>query len=442
MLQQHRAVSATAAAAAAAGGVPNMDSVATESPADAQQPGTTPPPAAAAAAAAAASPQQIGMPEELLSTGQAGDAAPAQEPGSDQPDLVQVAFNEVYAAQQNLLNQGAAADPQDIEELSHILQQVLAAAEPQHEEQLREVLGQQQRLLSAQEAYLAETEVENERVWPELPPLRLPSGLAQARVSTASAGAATLTPPQQPLEAQPRPAWDDDSPQNWALQHSRLQQQHQDEVMGDAASTRSNSSGGNSAWQQQQQSGPGLGGVDGLRTPTNLHQQSTVFVTQQHLQRSMAPEDRLAAAAAAYEAAESGGKPLQQLLELNRGKAGTRSSRGGRASIASSVTLDAGHSVSHQDSQQLYRQQQEQAYSRAASMKQQAAEYDGAAPAYTADSCSGSELDLEDAARSLLHCMGAQGGDISRQVVQDAPNMMTHAAEVGTVVRAFTSTLC
>lgn len=299
----------------------------------------------------------------------AGEAAAANA-GQGQDDLVQTAFLEVFAAQQNLLSQGPAADPQDIEELTQILQQVLPAAEPQHEQLLKDVMNRQQQLLAMQETFLQEAE--DVAQWSvQAPPLRLPSGLGRGKSAAASPASAT--------------------------KGSEQQQAGRSEYEG--FSTRTNSTTSNV-------------------TNSAAAQRSAAFITQQDLQGYMSHEDRLATAAAAYEAASSGQKPLQQVLETSRGTVGSRSSRGRFASGTSTVDTYTGQPVhAAVRRQQLSPRGQHQEYR----PQHTGSDYEGdAAPAYTADS---SDHDCDDGSRPLVHYMTAQGSG-SRHVVQEAPNQV------------------
>jgi hypothetical protein len=294
-------------------------------------------------------------------------------------DLVQTAFLEVFAAQQNLLAQGPAADPQDIEELTQILQQVLPAAEPKHEQLLKDVLGRQQQLLTMQEAYLANIEAEAGVPWSQAPPLRLPSGLGQGRSAAGSppASVANVSPRQQ------RPG----------------------------------------ASSDYEGFGTRIGSTSSKITSSSAGQRAA-YVMQQDLQGYMSKEDRLAAAAAAYEAANGGQKPLQQVLDAARGTAGSRSSRGRWASGASTVDAHTGYPAA---GSQQRSPRTAQHYHPAKAHQQQQQGGSGCdndrAPAYTSD---GSDLELDYHVRPLVHYMTAQGSG-SRHVVQESPTQVRMA---------------
>lgn len=313
--------------------------------------------------------------------------------GQGQDDLVQAAFLEVYAAQQNLMAQGPAADTDDIQELTQILQQVLPAAEPQHEALLKEVLARQQQLLALQERYAQEAE-DDGAPWPnaEAPPLRLPSGLGKDRPASGTA----LPSQQGQQEQQQGPSW------------GGGQQGYED------LSARTNS-GGSSNW---------TGGTS-AQPPSAYASNNNL---QDHLQAYMSQQDRLAAAAAAYGAFEGGQKPLQQVLDASRGTAGSRSSRGRFASGTSAAEPHTRQA----SAQQLSPRGQQQEYGSSSVQHSRRSTFEGEpVPAYTGG---GSDLDLAELqGRPLVHFMTAEGGSSSsssRHVVHEAPSQVSVCVHV------------
>lgn len=306
--------------------------------------------------------------------------------GQGQDDLVQAAFLEVYAAQQNLMAQGPAADPDDIQELTQILQQVLPAAEPQHEALLKEVMARQQQLLALQERYTQEAEDGPPWSHAEAPPLRLPSGLGKDRPASGTA------PSQQGQQEQQQ------GPSRGGGQGY------------EGLSTRTNS--GSSNW---------TGGTSAQRPSTYACNNPP-----DHLQAYMSQQDRLAAAAVAYGAFEGGQKPLLQVLDASRGTAGSRSSRGRFASGTSAVEPH----TSQASAQQLLPRGQQQDYGRNSVQHSRRSTFEGEpVPAYTGG---GSDLDLAELhSRPLVHFMTAEGGSSSRHVVQEAPSQVSACVRVG-----------
>lgn len=329
-----------------------------------------------------------------------GSAAAAAAFIPEPEDLVRTAFLEVHAAQQNLINQGPAADARDVEELTLILQQVLPAAEPQHEFLLKEVLSRQQQLLALQDAYLAESEAYEEGTWPQVPPLRLPSELVGQRRGALAQGAPA------PAEIHPsgpqQQGWEGQRPHS--AHHAGMQDQQQRQGVSldyEGASTRTPSTNSSAS------SGSGS--------------RPSVYVTPDNLAELMSKEDRLAAAAAAYEAFESSsGKPLQQVLQAGRGTAGSRSSRGRWASGASTVDANTGRPVHASAGGPQQQQDHAGGYVQHGQLG-----FEGGAPAYAVDSLEGSEMGLDEHSRPLVHYMLSQGGGGSRHVVQNAPSQVS-----------------
>lgn len=358
----------------------------------------------------------VSEPSHSAATGGAspGVSAAGADSAQQQEDLVLSAFLEVRAAQHNLLAQGPAADPLDVEELTQILQQVLPAAEPQHEQLLKEVLGRQQELLAAQQERMAalEQEEEQQAQWTQqLPPLKLPSGLGRHSKGAAAgsvAGSAAAGAASQPREDY----------EGFSTRTNSTSSDH---------SSRRAMSHVPPHHQQQQQPSCSGGHSPTSRTAAQQHQhQPTVFVTPADLAATMTNEDRLAAAAAAHEAFENVQKPLKQQLEATRGMAGSRSSRVRGTSAPSSMATAAGHQVVGSAGMGHASCGGRPAGSPTAHSKNKhaGAPFEaGAAPAYTADG--GCELvgPEDSSSKPLVYFMTTnsshRGGD-SRHVVQDS----------------------
>jgi hypothetical protein len=295
-------------------------------------------------------------------------------------DLVQTAFLEVYAAQQNLLSQGPTADPLDIEQLSHILQQVLPAAQPQHEALLQDVLARQQQLLAMQDACLAELE----GVGASIPTLKLPVAFCQQRPSAPPTGISV------------------DSASSAQAAQARQYKHQESQQWVDGFTPRTNSTSSNSLVSApvRQHAPTGLGSNSTCHDAGSAGGQAGVFRTAEDLQKLMSQEDRLAVAAAAYGSYDCPQKSQQQLLEASRGKAGARSGRGRGASAASTVEVYTGQLISPTGGRQ-----HGAVYVLDDGLDPAGFE-GGAAPAYAADSSSGSEVDVQ--CRPLLSYMNVQ----------------------------------